>query len=134
MDLSKSVTDIPEWFRGCRLNYAENLLHYASNHGDKTALITAGEGQSPVYVSFSQLKERVATIASALSAAGVVRGDIVAGKISSPSPPIPISPTYLGYLPNSSLAVETMLATASIGATWTSTSPDFGITVCHEMF
>lgn len=111
VDLSKSVTDIPEWFRGCRLNYAENLLHYASNHGDKTALITAGEGQSPVYVSFSQLKERVATIASALSAAGVVRGDIVAG-----------------YLPNSSLAVETMLATASIGATWTSTSPDFGIT------
>ena len=35
----------------------------------------------------------------------------------------------LGYLPNSNLAVEAMLATASIGATWSSTSPDFGVTV-----
>jgi acetoacetyl-CoA synthetase len=111
VDLSKTVADVPEWFRGCQLNYAENLLRYADSHRDKTAIITAGEGQTPRRLSFSQLRERVATIAAALSAVGVARGDVVAG-----------------YLPNSSLAVEAMLAVASLGATWTSTSPDFGVT------
>ena len=51
-------------------------------------------------------------IVAALRANGVTRGDRVCG-----------------YLPNSSLAVEAMLATASIGAVWSSTSPDFGVTV-----
>lgn len=43
VDLSKSVADVPEWFRGCRLNYAENLLRYADSHGDKTAIISCGQ-------------------------------------------------------------------------------------------
>ena len=47
--------------------------------------------------------------------------------VTSLSPPP--TPSRAGYLPNSSLAVEAMLATASLGAIWTSTSPDFGITV-----
>jgi acetoacetyl-CoA synthetase len=111
VDLSKTVADVPEWFRGCRMNYSENLLRHATARGDKTAIITAGEGQTPRHISFSQLRERVAAIAAALSAVGVAKGDVVAG-----------------YLPNSSLAVEAMLATASLGAIWTSTSPDFGIT------
>jgi acetoacetyl-CoA synthetase len=111
VDLSKTVADVPEWFRGCRMNYSENLLRHATARGDKTAIITAGEGQTPHHISFSQLRERVAAIAAALSAVGVAKGDVVAG-----------------YLPNSSLAVEAMLATASLGAIWTSTSPDFGIT------
>ena len=41
--MSKSVTDVPEWFTGCKLNYAENLLRYGSSHGNKTAIFTAGE-------------------------------------------------------------------------------------------
>jgi acetoacetyl-CoA synthetase len=111
VDMSKGVTDVPEWFPGCRLNYAENLLRYADTLGDKTAVITAGEGQTTGSLSFSELRGRVATIAAALSGMGVTRGDIVAG-----------------YLPNSTLALEAMLATASLGAMWTSTSPDFGVT------
>lgn len=74
----------------------------------------AGEGQIPVPITFSELRQRVATIAGALRGCGVGRGDRV-----------------VGYLPNSSLAVEAMLATASIGAVWSSTSPDFGVTVCY---
>ena len=41
--MSKGVTDVPEWFHGCQLNYAENLLQYADTLGEKTAVITAGE-------------------------------------------------------------------------------------------
>ena len=110
VDVTKSIADNPEWFSGCELNFAENLLKHPDD--SKVALITHGEGQVPGYVTFGQLKQRVASIAAALRANGVTRGDRV-----------------VGYLPNSSLAVEAMLATASIGAIWSSTSPDFGVTV-----
>ena len=59
----------------------------------------------------------MATIAAALSDCGVTEGDRV-----------------VGYLPNSSLAVEAMLATASIGAIWSSTSPDFGVSVSSTSY
>lgn len=72
----------------------------------------AGEGQVPTAITFSQLRARVAATAAALRGCGVTRGDRV-----------------VGYLPNSCLAVEAMLAAASIGAVWSSTSPDFGVTV-----
>ena len=110
VDMTKGIVDIPEWFHGCELNFAENLLKHPDQ--DKVALITYGEGQLPGYITFGQLRQRVASIAAALRANGVARGDRV-----------------VGYLPNSSLAVEAMLATASIGAIWSSTSPDFGVTV-----
>ena len=110
VDMTKNISDIPEWFHGCELNFAENLLKHPDDN--KVALITYGEGQVPGYITFGQLKQRVAAIAAALRANGVTKGDRV-----------------VGYLPNSSLAVEAMLATASIGAVWSSTSPDFGVTV-----
>ena len=71
-----------------------------------------GEGQEPLSITFSELRHRVAVIAGALRGCGVGCGDRV-----------------VGYLPNSFLAVEAMLATASIGGVWSSTSPDFGVTV-----
>ena len=74
--------------------------------------LSVGEGQEAVSITFSELRRNVAAIASALRACGVRQGDRV-----------------VGYLPNSSLAVEAMLATASIGAVWSSTSPDFGVSV-----
>ncbi len=63
-------------------------------------------------ITFCELRQRVCVLSAALRGCGVGRGDRV-----------------VGYLPNSSLAVEAMLATASIGAVWSSTSPDFGVTV-----
>ena len=103
--MSKTVADVPVWFSGCRLNFAENLLRYQE---DKTAVITcgestaslspptshggymyvsfflfpSGEGQEVQQFTFSQLRERVATIAAALAAMGVAKGDIVAGEAS----------------------------------------------------
>ena len=83
-------------------------------HVSLCVFLPAGEGQTPTPTTFSQLRHRVAGLAGALRGCGVEKGDRV-----------------VGYLPNSSLAVEAMLATASIGAVWSSTSPDFGVTVSH---
>lgn len=82
------------------------------DYGVKISYVLVGEGQVPTAITFSELRGRVAATAAALRACGVERGDRV-----------------VGYLPNSCLAVEAMLAAASIGAVWSSTSPDFGVTV-----
>ncbi|KAK3750651.1 hypothetical protein QZH41_012831, partial [Actinostola sp. cb2023] len=113
VDTTKAINEIPEWFAGSRLNYAENLLRY---NGDKVALYTSGEGQQVKTITFSELKQKVATLASALRNLGIKKGDRV-----------------VGYIPNCALAIEAMLATASIGAIWSSTSPDFGVTPDFQM-
>ena len=69
--MSKTIVEIPEWFHGCELNFAENLLKHPDDN--KVALITYGEGQVPGYITFGQLKQRVGTIATALRASGVTR-------------------------------------------------------------
>ena len=46
VDVTKGVRDVPEWFSGARLNFAENLLRFADKHPDRPALITAGESNS----------------------------------------------------------------------------------------
>ncbi|XP_067861854.1 acetoacetyl-CoA synthetase [Heptranchias perlo] len=109
IDRTKGVADVPEWFKGSRLNYAENLLKHKDD--DKVALYAASEGKEEIVkVTFGELKRDVALYAAALRKMGVKKGDRV-----------------VGYLPNSIHAVEAMLATASIGAIWSSTSPDFGV-------
>ena len=95
------------WFSDSRLNFAENLLRGA---GDGAAIIATDERGRRREISWNQLRGEVARIASGLRAAGVGPGDRVAG-----------------FLPNLPEAVIAMLATASIGATWSSCSPDFGI-------
>lgn len=47
VDLSKGVSDIPEWFHGCCFNYAENVLRYSDMDGSKTAIITCGKWVHP---------------------------------------------------------------------------------------
>ena len=95
------------WFPGARLNYAENLLR---RRDDATALIFQGEDRVRSELSFAALHDRVSTFAQALRAAGVRSGDRVGG-----------------YLPNMPEAIVAMLASASIGALWSSCSPDFGV-------
>ncbi len=97
----------PGWFRGARLNFAENLLRHA---GDGPALIAWNEKGRQRSLSHDELRKEVARCASALQAAGVRVGDRVAG-----------------YLPNLPETVVAMLATASLGAIWSSCSPDFGV-------
>jgi acetoacetyl-CoA synthetase len=96
-----------KWFPGARLNFAENLLRYRD---DRTALTFIGEGQEAVRLSYAQLYDKVAHLAEALRQSGVKVGDRIAG-----------------FMPNMIETVIAMLATTSLGAIWSSCSPDFGV-------
>ena len=96
-----------KWFPGARLNFAENLLR---RRDDAPGIVFRGENRVRRTLSFRELHDAVSVLAQALRAAGVVKGDRVAG-----------------YLPNMPEAVIAMLATATIGAAWSSASPDFGV-------
>jgi acetoacetyl-CoA synthetase len=104
----ENLDDMPNarWFPGATLNYAENLLD--PKHAG-TALIFYSETGEQVKLSWDELRRQVASVAAGLRALGVGRGDRVAG-----------------WLPNRPEAVVAALATASIGAVWSSCSPDFG--------
>ncbi|HET7287501.1 MAG TPA: acetoacetate--CoA ligase, partial [Pyrinomonadaceae bacterium] len=95
------------WFTGAELNFAENLLRYRD---ERTALISAGEAQTTRRMSYNELYAAVARLVRALRDTGVRRGDRV-----------------VGFMPNIIETVVAMLATTSIGAVWSSCSPDFGI-------
>ncbi|XP_014664881.1 PREDICTED: acetoacetyl-CoA synthetase-like [Priapulus caudatus] len=116
VDTSKNISEIPEWFEGARLNYAENLLKH---DGNRVAVYSTGEGRLSCIrkITFAELRQQVARYAAAMKAAGVRIGDRV-----------------VGYLPNCPEAVEAMLAAASIGAVWSSTSPDFGVSGVLDRF
>ncbi len=94
------------WFAGAELNFAANLL---SRRGDGLAVYGAGEDRDDERVSWDQLAARVARVQQALAALGLGRGDRVAA-----------------IVPNSVETLVLMLATTSLGATWSSCSPDFG--------
>ncbi len=96
-----------KWFRGAALNYSENLLRYRDDH---LALIAVGENRKPIELSYRDLYLKVARCAKALKESGVKKGDRVAA-----------------FLPNIPETVIGMLATSSLGAIWSSCSPDFGI-------
>jgi len=96
-----------KWFPGARLNFAENLLRRCD---DAPAILFRGEDRVRYALSFRQLHDAVSMLAQGLRTAGVAKGDRVAG-----------------YLPNMPETVVAMLATTSIGAIWSSASPDFGV-------
>ncbi|MBW1616374.1 MAG: acetoacetate--CoA ligase [Deltaproteobacteria bacterium] len=96
-----------KWFLGAKLNFAENLLRYKD---DKTAIIFKGEDKPVKKISYSKLYDNTARLALSLKEAGVKKGDRVSG-----------------FIPNMPEAVIAMLASTSLGAVWSSCSPDFGI-------
>ncbi len=96
-----------KWFSGSRLNFAENLLRYRD---DRTALIFRGEDVIRRTLTYKELYAATAKLAASLRRAGVVPGDRV-----------------VGFMPNMPESIIAMLAATSIGATWSSCSPDFGI-------
>lgn len=95
------------WFPDARLNFAENLLRDSSN---PDALVFWGENKVKRTLSRAELRQHVAQFAAALRDVGVVAGDRVAA-----------------YLPNLPETLIAMLAAASLGAVFTSASPDFGV-------
>jgi acetoacetyl-CoA synthetase len=94
------------WFPGATLNFAEQLLRRRDNH---PALVAIGEDGSREQLSYAELAAHVAGLQQQLKALGVGIGDRVAA-----------------FMPNTWQTVVGMLATASLGATWSSCSPDFG--------
>ena len=98
-----------KWFEGAELNYAHHALRHAKDRPDEPAILYRSEARPLGEISWRELEGRVAAMAAGLKSLGVGRGDRVAA-----------------YLPNSPEAVVAFLAVASIGAVWSSCSPDFG--------
>ncbi len=96
-----------KWFQGALLNFAENLLRRNDDH---IALIFRGENSVKRELTYKELNEQVRRFAAGLKKLGVKKGDRIAA-----------------FMPNMPETVIGMLAVASIGAIWSSTSPDFGI-------
>ncbi|MCF7825728.1 MAG: acetoacetate--CoA ligase [Candidatus Marinimicrobia bacterium] len=96
-----------KWFQGSRLNYAENLLRYRD---ERIAIHFRGEDHVQRSLSYTQLYAQVSCAAQAMKDAGVNQGDRIAG-----------------FIPNLPETIIAMLAASSLGAIWSSSSPDFGI-------
>ncbi|MGY4531887.1 acetoacetyl-CoA synthetase [Pseudomonas sp. TE3786] len=94
------------WFAGSRLNFAEHLLRRRDDH---PALVAIGEDGSREVLTYRELAAQVAGLQQALAKIGVGQGDRVAA-----------------MMPNTWQTVVGMLAATSLGATWSSCSPDFG--------
>jgi len=97
----------PRWFLGARLNFAENLLRFRD---EREALVSWNEAGRRSSMTYAALFDAVGRVAAALRAEGIVAGDRVAA-----------------FMPNIPETVVAMLATASLGAIWSSCSPDFGV-------
>ncbi len=103
-----------QWFVGARLNFAANLLRFRDT---RPAIIFRDETGRRSELSYAQLYRQVAALADGLRRAGIVADDRVAG-----------------FVPNCPEAVIAMLATTSIGAIWSSCSPDFGVAGVLDRF
>jgi acetoacetyl-CoA synthetase len=108
-EIIDDVTKMPgaKWFSGAELNFAENLLRFRDNN---VALIFKGEDQPARRMTYSELYVAVARLAASLKEMGIQPGD-----------------RAVGFMPNMPETIIAMLAATSLGATWSSCSPDFGI-------
>jgi len=102
------------WYSGASLSFAEHVLRHS---GSQPAIVFRGENRARRELSFDELREQVACIAAGLRDSGVVKGDRV-----------------VGFLPNCPESVIAMLAATSLGAIWSSCSPDFGINGVVDRF
>jgi acetoacetyl-CoA synthetase len=106
--ISGQLPDV-SWFAGTNLNYARNALYRAGIDPASTAVKYSSEAGRSGQLSYGELRAQVGRVRAGLAELGVGLGDRVAA-----------------YLPNAPEALIAMLATASLGAIWTSCSPDFG--------
>lgn len=98
------------WFSDSNVNFAENLLNEKYRNQNTEAIVFWGEDQQKRNLNFSDLKRQVASLSQYFRDKDIKKGDVVAG-----------------FMPNMPEAVIAMLATSTIGAVWTSCSPDFGV-------
>jgi acetoacetyl-CoA synthetase len=105
--LPERVMPGAKWFPGTQLNYAEHIFRGKAD--DEVAVLYASEQRELTELRWSELRERVAATREGLRALGVSKGDRV-----------------VAYLPNGAEALIAFLASATLGAIWSSCSPDFG--------
>ena len=112
-------TTMPDvhWFPEATLNYARNALRTAWTDPDRPAIVAGSEGRDTIELSYAELAAEVRRVARGLRDLGVTKGDRV-----------------VALLPNIPEAVIGLLAAASIGAIWSSCSPDFGIRSVVDRF
>ena len=111
---NKTMAPGAKWFPGLKLNFAENLLKFQD---DKTAIISKIENRPARKITYKDLLVEVEKLSTVLRDLGIERGDRV-----------------VGFLPNIPEAIVAMLASASVGAIWSSCSPDFGIKSVTDRF
>ncbi len=111
-----AVGAMPEahWFPDASVNYARQMLRPTL---DGVAIVARSQTREPVELTFAELREQVARAATGLRRLGVQRGDRVAA-----------------YLPNTPEALVAMLATAALGAVWSSCAPEFGVRAVVDRF
>ena len=106
------------WFSGARFNFAENLLREAvSGDAGRPAITALSEARQPIMLTYGELYRQVGAFEAFLRAAGVQAGDRVAGVVAHTHEP-----------------VVALLACASLGAIWSSASPDFGVAGIVDRF
>ncbi|WP_395374905.1 acetoacetate--CoA ligase [Marinicella sp. W31] len=103
-----------EWFPGMQINFAENLLR---RKDQAIAIVFENEAGEVTEISYLELYQKVSQLQQKMRDLGIVAGDRVAG-----------------FLPNLPETIIAMLATTSLGAVWSSTSPDFGINGVVDRF
>ncbi|MGI9147530.1 MAG: acetoacetate--CoA ligase [Chloroflexota bacterium] len=103
------------WFEGAELNYAQNVFRHAAD--TRSALLFQSETRPLTALSWPELEAQVGSVAAGLREMGVTRGDRV-----------------VAYMPNIPESVVAFLAAASLGAIWSSCSPDFGVDAVLDRF
>ena len=105
------------WFPGARLNYAEHALRSTDERPDEVAVVGLSQSRDRIELTWAELRDQVRRTRFGLQRLGVGRGDRVAA-----------------YLPNSPETIVAFLATASLGAIWTSCAPEFGVQAVLDRF
>ncbi|NNK82882.1 MAG: acetoacetate--CoA ligase [Flavobacteriaceae bacterium] len=104
-----------KWFEGSKINYAEHLFRHSKD--DETAIVFGNESHEIQKISWLELKTKVASLAIYFKSIGVTKGERV-----------------VAFIPNVPEATIAFLAVNSIGAIWSSTSPDFGVESVVDRF
>jgi acetoacetyl-CoA synthetase len=115
--LDRPVMPGARWFAGARLNYAHHVLRWADERADDVAIVGRSQTRDRVELTWHELAEQVARARCGLRSLGVGEGDRVAA-----------------YLPNVPETIVAFLAACSLGATWTSCAPEFGVQAVLDRF
>ena len=107
--LTSEAMPFTRWFDGGTLNYAEHALRWVTTLADETAVVAHSQTRPPMALSWGELAEAVARCRAGLQRLGVTEGDRV-----------------VAYSPNIPETLVAFLATASLGAIWSSCAPEFG--------